>query len=250
MSPPLSASRVITQLKTFGVNVRTHGKWTQRNRNHMGKWGPVNGVMLHHTVTSGTTRSLEILTDGYSGLPGPLCHGMIDKDGTVHMVGWGRTNHAGLGDQKVLNAVITESAMLPPPRFQTVDGNRRFYGFECVNLGNGTDPWPEEQVEAMCRASAALCKAHGWSERSVIGHLEWQTGKVDPRGLSMAALRERIRRLLSPDVTYTIRKGDTLWSIAEDELGNGARWTEIAALNPGTDPENLVPGTALKIPKN
>lgn len=249
MATPLSAARALAQFRVFGVTVKTHGNWTKHNRNHMGLWGGVNGVMLHHTVTSGTERSLEILTDGYSGLPGPLCHGMIDKDGTVHMVGWGRTNHAGLGDQKVLNAVTAEAAMLPPPRSQTVDGNRRFYGFECVNLGNGTDPWPEKQLEAMARASAALCRAHGWSQRSVIGHLEWQTGKVDPRGVSMAAMRARIGKLLDPDVTYTVRQGDTLWSIAEDELGSGTRWPEIAALNPETDPGKLVPGTTVKIPR-
>jgi hypothetical protein len=27
----------------------------------------------------------------------------------------------------------------------------------------------------------------------VIGHLEWQRGKVDPRGFSMAAFRKRVR---------------------------------------------------------
>ncbi|MYS52735.1 N-acetylmuramoyl-L-alanine amidase, partial [Streptomyces sp. SID6013] len=29
--------------------------------------------------------------------------------------------------------------------------------------------------------------------RSVIGHLEWQPGKVDPRGFTMDSMRERIR---------------------------------------------------------
>jgi len=195
MSAPLSATRVLSQLKAFRVNVKTHGDWARHNRNHKGKWGPVHGVMIHHTVTKGTTSSLNIVTRGYPGLPGPLCHGMIDKDGTVHLVGWGRTNHAGLGDASVLRAVIAERA-LPRPRFQTTDGNARFYGFECVNMGSGKDPWPEEQLDAIARASAAICKAHGWNERSVIGHLEWQTGKVDPRGFSMDSMRARVKKYL------------------------------------------------------
>ena len=192
MAPSLSASTFLSHLKTFGIRYEEHGDWRTHNRNHKGAWGPVNGVMLHHTVTSGLKPSLGIVTDGYSGLPGPLCHGLIDKTGVVHLIGWGRTNHAGLGDDDVLAAVIAERASLPPANEANTDGNARFYGFECINLGDGKDPWPEEQVDAMCRASAALCKAHGWNERSVIGHLEWQPGKVDPRGLSMSSLRTRI----------------------------------------------------------
>lgn len=195
MATPLSATRVISQFKAFRVSVETHGNWTRHNRNHKGKWGPVHGVMVHHTVTSGTSRSLSIVRDGYSGLPGPLCHGLIDKEGVVHMVGWGRTNHAGLGDASVLRAVVAESA-LPRPKFQTTDGNARFYGFECINLGNGRDPWPEKQLDAIARASAAICKAHGWTEKSVIGHLEWQTGKIDPRGFTMSSMRARVAKYL------------------------------------------------------
>ncbi len=42
------------------------------------------------------------------------------------------------------------------------------------------------------RAAAAVCRHHAWSARSVIGHLEWQPGKVDPRGFTMEWLREPI----------------------------------------------------------
>ncbi|MER6336047.1 N-acetylmuramoyl-L-alanine amidase, partial [Streptomyces tendae] len=89
-------------------------------------------------------------------------------------------------------AVIAEKA-LPGDNEANTDGNRHFYGFECENLGDGDDPWPAVQLEAIERAAAALCRHHGWNERSVIGHLEWQPGKVDPRGFTMASMRERIR---------------------------------------------------------
>lgn len=195
MATPLTPAKALTQFRKFGLDIVEHRNWKTHNRNHVGRWGPVNGVMIHHTVTKGTAPSLRILTDGYAGLPGPLCHGMIDKDGTLYLVGWGRANHAGLGDAIVLNAVVNERT-LPRAVNNTVDGNPRFYGFECVNLGDGKDPWPEAQVEAICRASAALCDAHGWGAESVIGHLEWQYGKIDPRGLSMADLRSRVGKLL------------------------------------------------------
>ena len=195
MAVPLSADAARNAMKTEGVKLQTVGSWKTHNRNSKGSWGPVHGVMLHHTVTTGTQNSLSIVKSGYRGLPGPLCHGMIDKDGTVYLVGWGRTNHAGLGDGSVLRAVIAEKE-LPKAHFQSVDGNARFYGFECVNLGNGSDPWPDAQVDAMVRASAALCRKHGWRGRSVIGHKEWQTGKVDPRGINMDDIRRRVDKLL------------------------------------------------------
>ncbi|GGT39292.1 peptidoglycan-binding protein [Streptomyces purpureus] len=146
--------------------------------------------MIHHTVTRGTAETVRICRDGDANLPGPLCHGVIAKDGTVHLVGYGRANHAGAGDDDVLRAVIQEKG-LPPDNERNTDGNRHFYGFECENLGDGKDPWPPAQLEAIEKA-AAVCRAHGWSARSVIGHLEWQPGKVDPKGFTMASMRERI----------------------------------------------------------
>lgn len=196
MATPLSADRLLAALKTEGCKVVECRSWRTHNRNHKGPWGPVNGVMIHHTVTSGTDASVRLCYDGHSSLPGPLCHTVGAKDGTLYMVGHGRTNHAGSGDDDVLRAVIDERA-LPADNEANADGNRHFYGIELVNLGNGRDPWPEAQVDAAARWAAGICRAHGWNERSVIGHLEWQPGKVDPRGFTMDSFRQRVRTLLS-----------------------------------------------------
>lgn len=203
MSDPLSYADFLAALRGSGVKVvevPTGGKSPARhNRAGHGAWGPVHGVMIHHTVTKGTDRTVEICRVGYSGLPGPLCHGVIAKDGTVYVVGYGRANHAGLGDRDVLNAVIAESYATNPPydNQANVDGNPHFYGFECENLGDGHDPWPAAQLEAIERVSAAICKRHRWTEKSVIGHLEWQPGKSDPRGFTMASMRSRIKARLA-----------------------------------------------------
>ncbi|GAA4784074.1 peptidoglycan-binding protein [Streptomyces ziwulingensis] len=196
MSTPLTAPALVAALRAEGVAVFEHAGWRTNNRNHKGSWGPVNGVMVHHTVTSGTTSTVNLCFDGHSALPGPLCHGVIAKDGTVHLVGNGRANHAGTGDPDVLAAVVAERAALPAPDRSTADGNTHFYGFECVNLGDGHDPWPEAQLDAVARACAALCRAHDWSAASVIGHKEWTSAKIDPRGFTMAALRARVAKLL------------------------------------------------------
>ncbi|GAA1177896.1 N-acetylmuramoyl-L-alanine amidase [Streptomyces hebeiensis] len=192
MAPPMSASTFLKALKDEGLTVVEVGDWRTHNRNHVGAWGPVHGVMIHHTVTRGTAATVRLCRDGHADLPGPLCHGVIAKDGTVHLVGHGRANHAGSGDSDVLRAVIAEKA-LPPDNAADTDGNRHFYGFECENLGDGKDPWPEAQREAVERAAAAICRFHGWGAPSVIGHLEWQPGKIDPRGFTMDEIRSRVR---------------------------------------------------------
>ncbi|MFD4588253.1 N-acetylmuramoyl-L-alanine amidase [Streptomyces sp. NPDC058423] len=196
MAPPMSADSFLDALRDEGLTVVQVGDWRTHNRNHKGPWGPVHGVMIHHTATRGTADTVRICRDGYEGLPGPLCHGVIAKDGKVHLVGYGRANHAGLGDDDVLRAVIAERA-LPPDDEANTDGNRHFYGFECENLGDGRDPWPEVQLEAVEKAAAAVCRRHGWNARSVIGHLEWQPGKIDPRGFTMHAMRTRITERLA-----------------------------------------------------
>ncbi|MFJ8430407.1 peptidoglycan-binding protein [Kitasatospora sp. NPDC094019] len=194
MATPLSADGFLNALRGEGLAVNEVGNWRTHNRNHKGQWGPVHGIVIHHTATSGTDSSVSICRDGYAGLPGPLCHGVIDRDGGVHLVGYGRTNHAGAGDPDVLQAVIAEGP-LPADNEATVDGNARFYGFECINSGTGQS-WPDEQVDAMVRAAAAVCRAHGWSERSILGHKEWQPGKIDPNGIDMADFRARVGQVL------------------------------------------------------
>ncbi|OKK06394.1 peptidoglycan-binding protein [Streptomyces sp. CB03234] len=192
----MSANGFLDALRDEGLTVVEVGDWRHHNRNHKGPWGPVHGVMIHHTVTKGRDYTVDLCRKGRPGLPGPLCHGVITKDGCVHLVGYGRANHAGNGDRDVLRALIAEKT-LPRDNQANVDGNPHFYGFECENLGDGKDPWPEAQLLAIEKAAAAICRRHGWTARSVIGHLEWQPGKVDPRGFSMKTMRARVAERLT-----------------------------------------------------
>ncbi|MFD7746697.1 N-acetylmuramoyl-L-alanine amidase [Streptomyces sp. NPDC059698] len=207
MAAPLSAAAFLAALRAEGVKVVETTGWRTHNRNSKGAWGPVHGVMIHHTVTKGTASTVALCRNGHSALPGPLCHGVIAKDGTVHLVGYGRANHAGLGDDDVLKAVVAEKP-LPADNEANTDGNARFYGFECENLGDGKDPWPAVQREAVVRASAAVLRAHKWGKdgtTSVIGHAEWQPGKVDPRGLpgGMDAIRKDVAERLKHPANWS-----------------------------------------------
>lgn len=49
---------------------------------------------------------------------------------------------------------------------------------------------------------------------------------------------------------YTVQRGQSLWSIAVEKLGNGNRYLEILNLNPELrgDPGRLVPGQSLRMP--
>ena len=52
-------------------------------------------------------------------------------------------------------------------------------------------------------------------------------------------------------LTYTVRSGDTLSTIAQATLGDSGRWREIYELNQGaigSNPNVIVPGTLLKLP--
>ncbi|GAA4688200.1 N-acetylmuramoyl-L-alanine amidase [Streptomyces youssoufiensis] len=256
MARPMTFDRFVKALRDEGLTVRIVGDAEHHNRNHKGAWGPVHGVMIHHTVTRGSAATVDLCRRGHADLPGPLCHGVITKDGTVHVVGYGRTNHAGGGDDDVLRAVIAESYGARPPADNeaNTDGNRHFYGFECENLGDGKDPWPATQVEAMERAAAAVCRAHGWSARSVIGHKEWQPGKIDPHGpafTDMGEWRESIADRLKSKPgggpsggTYTVRKGDTLSSIARAHKTTVAKLVQLNGLK---DPDRIAVGQKLKL---
>lgn len=187
MAIPLTADQLVAALRAEGLSVIEHRSWRTHNRNSKGAWGPLNGVILHHTASSGEISSVNLCYDGYESLPGPLCQAVIAKSGRVYLVGNGRCNHAGGGDPNVLQAVIDEQYGDRPPvprvgNATGVDGNARFYGAECINLGDGKDPWPETQVDAMVRFSAAIARAHRWTSKSVIAHREWSKDKPDPLG--------------------------------------------------------------------
>ncbi|MEU5043139.1 N-acetylmuramoyl-L-alanine amidase [Streptomyces griseorubiginosus] len=195
MATPLTADQMLAALRAEGLTVHEHPGWTTHNRDTAtGKtFGPVIGVLIHHTAGHGDK---EVCYNGRTGLPGPLCHSWLGKTEGLWMIGHGRANHAGLADLDVLNALRAETSPLPKDDEANADGNDCLYGLEIENLGNNKDPYPADQYRQAVLWAAALCRKHGWTEKSVAGHKECQPGKVDP-SFDMDDFRADVKKQLA-----------------------------------------------------
>ncbi|OHB56960.1 MAG: hypothetical protein A2173_10595 [Planctomycetes bacterium RBG_13_44_8b] len=73
--------------------------------------------------------------------------------------------------------------------------------------------------------------------------------KVESIGRSISANLPN-KRELTQSKSYTVRQGDSLWKIAAEQLGNSARYAEIAKLNADiiNDENNIPAGLRLKLP--
>ena len=65
------------------------------------------------------------------------------------------------------------------------------------------------------------------------------------------AIKPERRRVRSAD-TYVVQRGNSLWRIARQVYGNGARYTEIHRANQDLipDPARIYPGQQFKVPKS
>ena len=58
----------------------------------------------------------------------------------------------------------------------------------------------------------------------------------------------RSTRARSSGSRYKVKKGESLWSIAQAKYGNGNKWKAIAAANPGMDPDHIQAGPTIVLP--
>jgi hypothetical protein len=164
-------------LRSAGCTVVELAGWQTRGR--PGVFGPVEGVLCHHTAgpASGNAPSLKTIVNGRPDLPGPLSHLHLSRDGTFTLIAAGRCNHAGAG------------------RWQGItSGNTSFIGIEAENAGDGTDPWPDVQMEAYAKGCAAILHHVAAAPVMCIGHKEYALPpgrKIDP-SFNMIAFRQQV----------------------------------------------------------
>lgn len=200
MSVPMTAGERVKIFARWGVQIKSYPGWDTHTR--PGEWGPVHGVMVHHTGDDAPDKvDFRVLWEGREDLKGPLCHWGMADNGIAHMVGNGRASHAGIGSGRVLASVIREHYRINPPlpTEDDTDGNPHFYGQE--TMYSGARRMTDEAYNATVLVCAGVCEFHGWTSKSVIGHKEWTNRKNDPGHLAMAELRY--------DVSHALNLGPT-----------------------------------------
>lgn len=73
------------------------------------------------------------------------------------------------------------------------------------------------------------------------GHIKYDDGFI-------GSTQQEVPSLMTKDILHLVKKGDTLWNIAKQYLGSGARWKEIADYN-GIKGTVIRVGQVLKIQK-
>lgn len=133
----------------------------------------------HHTAGRCDHGSLGIVTNGRSGLPGPLAQLLLACDGTYYCVASGRANHAGAGGWRGLR------------------GNSSVVGIEAEGPGTANYRWPQVQLDAYYRGVAVIARRLGFPPEMICAHREWAPSrKVDPANIDMADFRRRVATLL------------------------------------------------------
>jgi hypothetical protein len=172
-------------------------------RSNGGSWsaGRPVGHVNHHYVCS-----LNGSQDYINGLVSNLANGSVvnwfaDVHGVAYLIGTGPMNHAGTGNQSVLDRTRMDA---PPPSNPassagSISGNSHYSGTEAQHPGDST-PWPTPMLDVVVAINAAEFLVWGYTENRAINHSEWSNRKIDMSagggvnsdGWSAAELRRRV----------------------------------------------------------
>lgn len=176
-------------LAARGVSVETVPGWETRGS---AAFDP-RGVVCHWTAgpAAGDRPSLAVVTNGRSGLPGPLAQVFLTRAAVAVVVAAGRANHAGSGGWAGLT------------------GNSSVFGIEAESTGRGD--WTNAQRVAYPRVVAGLLDLIGAGPEMVCGHSEWApTRKIDIRDWTMDVMRAQVAALNSNDTADAPREWDEM----------------------------------------
>jgi hypothetical protein len=170
-------------LRSAGLDVRETLGWQAAGGS---MFDPV-GVVIHDTASADHSAtmdapSLQTCIHGRPGIPGPLCGLLIGYSGTCYLIAAGKANHAGEGG--------------PWRGIALNRANENMFGIELENDGMG-QPFPDPQIAASVKATAAILHHLSQDSTWCIGHKEWAPGrKIDPP-FDMAAYRKVVAARLN-----------------------------------------------------
>lgn len=193
-APGVKGSQNLTKiLETVGLNVRA-----DKVKAASGSFAPV-GIMLHHTAGVGDGM-VELVKNGRSDLPGPLCNALLRPDGEWVVITDGKANDSGMGSGTVLEQIKkgvrqTEDAGSRGLK-DSVGGNEFFYDIEVEHVGTH-GRYPEAQISSLTLGVAALLKSFGWNVNQVLHHRQWTSRKIDMsyRGNIWKQINDRLKQI-------------------------------------------------------
>ncbi len=147
---------------------------------------------------------------------GTVVNWFADVHGVAYLIGTGPMNHAGTGNQSVLDRTRNDQ---PPPgpasSAGSITGNAHYSGTECQHPGDST-PWPEPMLRVMVAINAAEFLVWGYSAQRAINHFEWTNRKIDMSagggsgsgGWAGDELRRRVAQQMTGGTTPPPELGD------------------------------------------
>lgn len=181
-----------------------------------GAWGPIDEAKLYTVATNNFTRGGG---DGYE---------LFEKNAQ---------NAYDFGPS--LEQVVADYLTANRPYTPKLDGR-------IVDLAAAAPAQPEaaaapSQPEATAEPAAAAAEPQMPAPPAASADIAATPPTVETAAAPAAAPA-------AAENTHTVVAGDTLWAIAKRVYGAGSKWKAIADANPEIDANNLVVGTALKIP--
>jgi hypothetical protein len=192
---------VVSRLRSWGFEtVEWSGCYGRSNGSGWSAGRPV-GHVNHHYVCS-LNPDLNYIHNLVQNLAnGAVVQWFADVHGTAYLIGTGPMNHAGTGNQSVLDRTRSDQ---PPPSNPassagSISGNSHYSGTECQHPGDST-PWPAPMLDVMVAINAAEFLQWGYTANRAINHSEWSNRKIDMSagggvnsgGWSAAELRRRV----------------------------------------------------------
>jgi hypothetical protein len=196
---------IVERLRSWGFSiVEWSGCYGRSNGLGWSAGRPV-GHINHHFVCSLNP------DQGYiNGLVGNLASGstvnwFADVNGQGYLVGTGPMNHAGTGNQSVLDRTRNGQAPTGPAGAAgSISGNAHYSGTELQHPGDST-PYPAPMIDLMVAINAAEFLQWGYTAARAINHYEWTNRKIDMSWLggpsSGTAAGDQLRADVQTDMT-------------------------------------------------